>query len=478
MSAFYEKHRKGVFVCLVLGTLVALGVYNFLTPHFTDDFAYYTEVQEAHSLWDLILQQKWEYLNRNCRAISQFNVRVFMMMDKWVFNLVNSVMFTIQILLIYTLAKGKKSCDCFTYALSLAFVWRYSVLFGETNLWLCGSCNYLWASVFMLGFLVWYRWLLDRPQKPAHPLLTAVGGLLFGVLAGWCNENTSGGVFLAWLWFTWITVMGWKRDEKQQSLRSNPMERIRQGLQPYMVTSGLGICCGLLAMVLCPGIRTRVEMTEEAFSGIARYLSRLYKIVVAWEELFGEVLVIFTVAVVILVLQKKWKDVKEAVTDEIWVFLFMAAAVSLVLVLIPVQTQRTYYGAGIFLFVACVRAIRECDTKEFTVALLRYGLISVLCLWLFFTYFNNLINLWRIDRENTERTELIVAASVENGGDGVAVIPQYRQEFKNRYSTAHDSDMKEDPEYWINIFYKNHYGVDAIIAIPREEWDELYGDGE
>lgn len=477
MSVFYEKHRREIFVCLVLGTLVALGVYNFLTPHFTDDFAYYTEVQEAHSLWDLILQQKWEYMNRNCRAISQFNVRVFMSMDKWVFNLVNSVMFTAQILLIYLLAKGKKSYDCFVYLLSLAFVWRYSVLFGETNLWLCGSCNYLWASVFMLGFLAWYRYLLGKGEL-RHPFPVAVGGFFFGILAGWCNENTSGGIFIAWFAYTLIRLLGWKEQEEFGGEPVKAAVRIRRGIRPYMLTTGLGICCGLLAMVLCPGIKSRVEMTEEAFSGVARYLSRLYKIVVSWEELFGEVLVIFAIAVVILVLQKKWKNWKEVATDEIWLFLFMAVAVSLVLVLIPVQTQRTYYGAGIFLFVACVRAVCNCNKKEFTVALLRYGLVSVLCLWLFFTYFNNLINLWRIDRENTERTELIVAARPENGGDGVAVIPQYRQEFKNRYSTAHDSDMKEDPEYWINVFYKNHYGVDAIIAIPREEWDALYGEGE
>lgn len=476
MAVFYEKHRKELFVCIVLGILVAIGIYNVLTPYFTDDFSYYMEVQEAHSFWDLIRQQYGEYMSRNCRAISQFHVRMFISVDKWVFNLVNSLMFAAQILLIYALIRREKKYDCFVLMLSLIFVWRYSVLFGETNLWLCGSCNYLWPSVFMLGFLVWYRGRLRQGMTISHPVCTAIIGFLFGILAGWCNENTSGGIFIAWFWYTMMALLGWKESEETEALKDTLPKRIRRRLQPYMITSGAGICCGLLAMVLCPGIRGRVEMTEEAFTGMARYLSRLYKITVSWKELFGEVLVILVVAVVILVLQQKWKTWKEVVTDDIWIFLFMALAVSLVLILIPTQTERTYYGAGIFLFIACIRAICDCDKKEFLVAVLRYGLISVLCLWLFFTYFNNLINLWRIDRENTERTEYIVAGREENGKEASVVIPQYREEFRNRYSAAHDSDMTEDPGFWINIFYEWYYGVDSISAIPREEWNVQYGD--
>ncbi len=85
-------------------------------------------------------------------------------------------------------------------------------------------------------------------------------------------------------------------------------------------------------------------------------------------------------------------------------------------------------------------------------ALLRYGLVAVLCLWLIFTYFNNMINLWRINRENNERIELIVNTGENNGGSGSVVVPKFREEFQNPYSTAHDSDMTDDPDFWINRF--------------------------
>mgnify|MGYP004525513499 FL=1 len=165
MTSFLEKHRKGIFTGTILISFLTIWIYNFLTPHYTDDYAYTLEVQEAKSLWDLIKQQYVEYMYHNCRVIGQFNLRVFLSMDKWVFNIANSVMYVALVLLIYASVKRKKQHDIFVLLLSLAFVWRYSVRFGETMLWLCGSCNYLWGSVIMVGFLVCTGISWNEPRR-------------------------------------------------------------------------------------------------------------------------------------------------------------------------------------------------------------------------------------------------------------------------------------------------------------------------
>ena len=372
MTSFWEKHRKGIFAGTVLLSFLMIFIYNFLTPYYTDDYAYALEVQEARSLWDLIKQQYAEYMYHNCRVIGQFNLRVFLTMDKWVFNIANSVMFVALVLLIYASVKRKKKHDIFVLLLSLAFVWRYSVRFGETMLWLCGSCNYLWGSVIMIGFLVWYRHQLERTGNTMkHPVLTAIIGFVFGLAAGWCNENTSGGIFLAWIFFTWIYLMNRNADTMEGDSRESWLTRLKTGMQAYMITSGAGVACGLLAMVLCPGIRSRVDDTDETFTGLAKLLSRFYKITVSIEELFGEVLILLLIAIVILVLQKKWKSWKAVVSNESVIFGLVALASSYALIVIPPPTPRAYYGVGVFLFIACIQAIRDCDQKEFTVALLR-----------------------------------------------------------------------------------------------------------
>ena len=88
----------------------------------------------------------------------------------------------------------------------------------------------------------------------------------------------------------------------------------------------------------------------------------------------------------------------------------------------------------------------------------------------------NLVNLARIYREENERIEMIKADKADPNGDGIVIVPQLRKEFENPYSDAHNVDMTEDRDYWINLYYEIYYDVGNITAIPRDEWEELYAD--
>lgn len=127
---------------------------------------------------------------------------------------------------------------------------------------------------------------------------------------------------------------------------------------------------------------------------------------------------------------------------------------------------------------ACVQGIVDIRQEETVISAAKYSLVGILCLWLFFTYVENLVNLARIYREENERVELIKADKADPEGDGIVVVPKYREAFRTPFSVAHDSDMTEDKEYWINHFYEIYYDVGNITAIERDEWDELYGSKE
>ena len=115
-------------------------------------------------------------------------------------------------------------------------------------------------------------------------------------------------------------------------------------------------------------------------------------------------------------------------------------------------------------------------TGELALRAVKYGFAGILCLWLFFTYVENLVNLARIYREENERIALIQAEKADPDGKGIVVIPNYREAFRNPYSNAHNSDLTNDKDYWINLFYEVYYDVGNITAIPRDEWNERYGE--
>lgn len=462
MSDFVEKHRKSIFFIVAGIAFIMIYAYNILTPYLSDDYFYLHEVRQAESIWDLIKQQYGEYLSNSGRVVGQFNIRLSLAGSKQIFNIINSTMFLALVLLIYANIKRKRKYDILVLLAVIVFLWKYAVSFGQTMLWICGACNYLWGSVFILGFFTFYRYWLEHTEKLKHPALLAAGTFFFGLLAGWCNENTSGGGLLLILMFT-VNVWWQRKKEGKKTWYA------------FMVSGMAGMCCGILGMVTAPGVRNRsATMSEGEYTGIVGYLSRIYKTTVTLRELFFPLFIIITIVLVLLVMQKKLKGWRDIRTNESILFLIAGGATAYALILAPVPADRAYFGAGIFLIIACIQGIQDTADKEFTLKAVKYSLVSVLCLWLFFTYFENLVNLARICREENERIELIQADY--EVGSGIVVIPQFREEFKNPYSNAHDSDLTEDKDYWINLFYEIYYDIGNITAIPRDEWNRLYGE--
>lgn len=457
-----EQFRKIVFYVCIIAVFFMVLAYNIFTPYLSDDLFYKMEVNRANSLWDLIKQQYNEYLSNSGRIIGQFNVRLSLIGSKMFFNIINSGMFIVLSLLIYGNIYGRKKHDTYLFVFIVCLIWRYSVEFGQTILWLSGACNYLWGSVIILSFITFYRSRLDKDTDDG--IGTALLCLIFGIVAGWCNENTSGGAFLLILLFSVINCYKRKKENRKMVL-------------PYMVTAHLGMICGLTGMLMAPGIVRRAEVMDDNYSGLLGFLSRFYKISMTVRELFFELLCFFIIVSIVAYIYKN----KSLILSKCLPFFIAAIATSYALIMSPPPMDRAHFGAGIFLIIAFVQSFvlvflgtdRKSKHIEFSIVG-KYAVISLLLLWLFFTYIENLVNLGRIYREEKERIDII--REVTENGEKTVVLPQYRIAFENRFSNAHASDMTEDPDYWINIFYQSYYNAGRIVAIPRDEWNELYAD--
>jgi len=451
-------------------------LYNFFTPYYSDDLNYLLQVQGDNSLFDLMKMAFNVYIEYNPRIIGHFNTYLAANMDTNLFNIINSIIFVLMIFLIYINAVfGDKKRNApftpFLFLFSLFFFWRYAVDFGDTILWLSGAASYLWPMTVMLAFITYYRYLLKADEinyKPVnYPAL-----FFLAVLAGWSNENTSGGTILLILIFTVIRFKELHSSNRQICTSDPKIANAGKAarIRPEMIIAPLGALCGFTGLLLSPGAYNRLEYFEEEYTGFVGLFSRLYKCFVTINELFFELLVIFIIVTIIaVVVKKKWHQV----VTQVLPFFITGIATCFVLILIPQVTARAYFGAGVFLIIACLRAfVLLFDQSDRKNKAYSYIIFAVISLWLFFDYQSNLVNLARINREENERVAIITEAKKNN--EDTAIVPKYREVFSNRYSNVHKNDMTGDPGYWINSYYRNYYDVENIIAVPRDIWDEYY----
>ena len=153
---------------------------NCLTPYLADDytFAYAFDTGERlHSLPQLISSLVFHYHEWSGRVIVKFFAQGFTMFPKLLFNVCNAGMFMALGLVLYKLAVGRRSQkeDWLALALIYAALWEISPVFGQTNLWMCGACNYLWATVGCCAFLLPWRYYLQQPFAIALDTVRGLG---------------------------------------------------------------------------------------------------------------------------------------------------------------------------------------------------------------------------------------------------------------------------------------------------------------
>ena len=322
-------------------------------------------------------------------------------------------------------------------------------------LWETGACNYLWGSAIILAFLTLYRSCLKKSDRLKKRVVWVVLLFITGIIAGWCNENTSGGGILMSLM---LVVFWWydNRDNKKPAF--------------YMVAGIVGQLTGFLFMIMAPGNVARVLVQEEEHTGLFALVSRFQKIILAIKNNFLILLIIILLLFIIVLYQKHnlknlWKDCRNGI---LWLIAFLATCFALILT--PEPMPRAYFGAGIFLIIAVVQFFVYVKENEIIFRSLKTGMISVMCLIMFFTYMESGANLARIYREYHER-DVYLTEQAENGVKDVTV-PMLRPDFETKYSDGYNSDITASPEYWLNIAYATYYGFDSVSGVPREDWTE------
>lgn len=187
-----KKWTYGVYL-IIFGFMLIMNVLTHMTA---DDFSYSINMGTANdrvsSLSEIFksLELHKEYVNG--RLIPHFFVYLFVMLPSFVFDLVNSAVFTLMIFLMSVIGNPSGKRNNLIPALMFAFTALCQPSFGQQFLWIAGACNYLWCMPFALAFLLpYYNYLVHG--KTLHPALWAPF-FLTALCACAYSENMSAGI--------------------------------------------------------------------------------------------------------------------------------------------------------------------------------------------------------------------------------------------------------------------------------------------
>lgn len=384
---------------------------------------------------DIFDYQVWHYFNWGGRTVAHTLAQILLVFPKAVFNILNSFIYTALIYLIYLHGCFNKDNKDNSYMLLLIhlILWFIIPVFGQSFIWLVGSCNYLWTTVIILYFLWLYR--RNTLSEKWYNLLFM---FILGLLAGWTNENTSVGLII-------ILVF---------SLIINKVETRKFKLSKTRLFGIIGTLAGFVIMICAPGNYIRsAEFKDDTFI-IIKIIKRTLDITNNLENIILPLLIVIIILISLKIYHKK-KIEKEAYT-----FILGGFAAIYAMVLSPTFPERAWTGAIIFFVIAIIILAYDLDTIN---RLYKFILVDF-CIILSIIYVGQYINTAR--NINYLRNTWNYRVNVINESDKDKIFEFYKYETYNPRNPVYGlDDIGYDPNAWPNGSISKYYGIKGIKAI-------------
>lgn len=311
-------------------------LWSYKTPFYNDDLFFSSN---HASISSLLASGVDDYFMSNGRFFGQTFTRIILSRGVMFSSVCTGIAFVLLLIILLNLTNTIKANSVYldrlviTTVLVILFVPGFASVF----IWRAGVGNYLMTAVIeMLLLLIVYK-RTKRDNK-----LVAVVAALVGFVAGWGNENTSGGIILICLLLILKKYL------------------VKDKVPIKLICGTLGLIFGYLMLIFAPGGKKRAQLNDNAYlhqnflkrlyEGFERQISFFYSDV--WIVVFLSLLIIVIVTATIF-----WKN-NPTFLDGI-IFIIGGLASGIVMILAPegMDTGRTYLGTTLLLIVGILLLI-------------------------------------------------------------------------------------------------------------------------
>lgn len=482
---------KPIYLIYVILFFVIYGL-NCLTPlSYGDDYLYsfvwdtsincgnmYRPISEGAtrvgSFYELFRSLWSHYFTWGGRIPAHFFAQFFLWQGKTVFNIMNTLAFLLLLLEISWISlKGRITLNIPVKRFLWIFfaVWTFTPDFSPTTLWLTGACNYLWMMVITLAFLLpWIQFhyrtntnelsnaygnlkrLDEHSVLDAHPYLTAIFFLFFGILTGWTNENT-----ICWLIPVLLLVI---------------IRKAKSGSVPFRMISGwIGLCIGYTLMMMAPGNFARLAVEASMTSSTKAEALQHNILVFALILLLQFILWYFIVRAVGMLRKSNSTCKKPKSISIIYSFIFLSMASLSLMLLSPAFPARAGFGSSIFLITACATTLqfgKELGLRYFS-APVKKILYSLGCAYVILTIYSSACELYALNAY----TRYVDEKAMQAAGTDREVVVFSREKTGPSFFLLElrrlDINLNKDPAHWANTAYSRYYGIHSIRVVDRTE---------
>lgn len=433
-----------LFGAILLITFCYMLFLNIKTPLIADDYVYtfiFGTSSPVMSIGDIIKSQLSYYMTWGGRIVAESLTQLFVFLGKDVFNVANSLCYMVFILAIYFIAVGRKIRPGMLLLVTI-LVWFFTPIFGQTVMWITGSCNYLWCGTLILLAILPFRLYEEQQTKVLESIGFGFVMIPLFFLSGITNENTAGGMILIMLLFC---LVYYKRKIKI----------------PIFAYTGLFFSIsGFLCMIFAPGNGLRVDNESAvaevtALVGSNPIITRLSYFAYNLYSLMPLIII----GVIALVFLYKAKGKKG--TWMYWIFTIAAAASMIVMLAPPKFPPRAMFGLVAFLIIAVVYALDQLEISQ-------EGMKSLMILpaCFFLLYYVMSLGYAGVDAimvmNQYETRVAIIEENKDESFIGVpAIIPL--TSYNGMYGLR---DVQTNPNHWVNRALADYYGVSNIILKP------------
>ncbi|WP_286945416.1 DUF3329 domain-containing protein [Acetobacterium sp. UBA5834] len=439
-----RKTNLILFWVIVAVTFAYMVFLNSKTPLIADDFVYtfiFATSTPVMSFGDIVTSQISYYMTWGGRVVAETLTQFFMFLGKDVFNVANSLCYIVFCLAVYFLAMGRR-IRFELVLLTTILVWFFIPMFGQTVMWLTGSCNYLWCGTIILLALLPFRLYEEKQTRLLNSIWFAVLMIPLFFTSGITNENTAGGMILIMLLYCGVNI---KR-------------KIR--IPAFAYTGLLFSIAGFLCMLFAPGNSLRVA-NESAVAEVTMMVGSnpiITRLSYFAYNLYALMPLVILAAIAFVMLRNE-KDRNAWVNFGI--FTVAAAAAMFVMLAPPKFPPRAMFGLAAFLIIAVVYAFGQLEMTEERIR--KFVIIPGLAVLLFYIMSWGYVGIDAItvNKQYVARVQIIE----EHQNEALIQVPEIvpLSSHNGMYGLK---DVQLDPNHWVNRALADYFGVPNIVRQP------------